>query len=97
MTYLDDDVKAIRESLPAGTDAPGGSDLLFRIYAVLMRAKGESVTAEDVHDAWSAWTLTRDPSHEALVPFDTLTPEKQAQDMPYVEAIHAAAEKRLRQ
>jgi len=64
---------------------------LFRIYAVLALAKGEATTAEDVHDAWSAFMMPRAPSHVSLVPFDQLRPETQALDEPYVQAIHAVA------
>ncbi|WP_420538714.1 DUF7701 domain-containing protein [Nonomuraea africana] len=33
-----------------------------------------------MHDAWSAWTWTRDSHHPALVPFANLRPETRAAD-----------------
>lgn len=76
-----------------GEDKPGTDDdlQLFRLYAVLARAKGDAVTAEDVHDAWCAWMYDRDPNHEALIPFGELTSEQRALDDPLVAAIRAAA------
>jgi hypothetical protein len=76
----------------ASSDRPGTDDELglFRIYAVLARAKGVKVTAEDVHDAWCAWALNNDAEHEALVPFGELDADQQALDDPLVEAIRAA-------
>lgn len=64
---------------------------LFRLYAVLAVAKGEAVTAEDVHNAWSAWMQQADPHHDSLRPFDELDSTTQAADDPYVDAIHAAS------
>lgn len=93
MAYIDE----IAERIAAHVDdpAPSADDLaLYRIYAVLACAKGESVTRADVHDAWSAWTAERRPQHPALVPFDELSPEKQALDDPYVEAIRQVAHER---
>ncbi|MFI9595982.1 hypothetical protein [Nonomuraea sp. NPDC052265] len=58
---------------------------------MLLRAKDEAVSAEDVHDAWSAWTSTRDPGHPALVPFADLPPSTRAADEPYAVAIRTAA------
>ncbi|MEV5595666.1 hypothetical protein [Streptomyces sp. NPDC052496] len=95
MTYLDRLATLIRSCLPAEAEPPADSDGLFRIYAVLLRAKGEQVTEEDVHDAWSAWMLSVDGRHRALVPFRELDPETRAFDIPYAQAIRAAA-RRLR-
>ncbi|WP_240805812.1 hypothetical protein [Streptomyces sp. BPSDS2] len=61
------------------------------MYAVLLKAKGEQVTDEDVHDAWSAWMQSVDSTHEALIPFGDLDPETRAFDAPYADAIRAAA------
>ena len=65
---------------------------LFRIYAVLLLAKGADVTAADVHNAWSAWMLQTDPTHDAIVPYATLARDVADGDLPYVEAIRAVAE-----
>ncbi|MEV4454554.1 hypothetical protein [Microbispora sp. NPDC049633] len=94
MSYLSDDAALIRRYLDRTAQPPPESDGLFLLYAVLMRAKGEQVTASDVHDAWTAWTLTRDPGHPALLPFVELSPEIRALDLPYMRAIHSAARQR---
>ncbi|MEU4574991.1 hypothetical protein ACBI99_30005 [Nonomuraea sp. ATR24] len=96
MTYLDADARLIRSLLPAGAAPPDDATGLFVLYAVLLRAKGEAVSAEDVHDAWSAWMSTRDPGHPALVPYADLPPATRAADEPYAEAIRAAAARRRR-
>ncbi|WP_432001976.1 DUF7701 domain-containing protein [Streptomyces sioyaensis] len=90
MTYLDTLADLIRSCLPPDAVPPADSDDLFRIYAVLLRAKGEQVTDEDVHDAWSAWMQSVDSTHKALVPFHDLDPETRAFDTPYTQAIRAA-------
>lgn len=89
--YLAEDAALIRSLLPASANPPQDDDTLFLGYAVLMRAKGLECTAADVHDAWSAWQIARDPHHKALVPFSELSPAVQNEDLPYVDAIHAAA------
>ncbi|MXM63280.1 hypothetical protein GR925_07405 [Streptomyces sp. HUCO-GS316] len=94
MTYLDLIADQIRSCLPPEAEPPQGSEALFRIYAVLLRAKGEQVTDEDVHDAWSAWMQSVDSSHEALLPFHDLPPDTRSLDAPYAEAIRRAARQR---
>lgn len=64
---------------------------LYYIYAVLSFAKGRETTAEDVHNAWSAWTAPREPGHRSLKPFDELSDEVQQLDDQFVEAIHQAS------
>ncbi|MEV5350661.1 hypothetical protein ACIG54_05570 [Streptomyces achromogenes] len=91
MTYLDPLAELIRSCLPPGATPPADADDLFRLYAVLLRAKGEQVRDEDVHDAWSAWMQTIDSSHDALVPYEELDSRTRAADTPYAEAIRAAA------
>lgn len=58
MTYLDRLARLIRSQLPAEAQPPAGSGPLFRLYAVLLLAKGEHVTDEDVHNALAAWMQT---------------------------------------
>ncbi|MEV3905530.1 hypothetical protein AB0K11_24700 [Mycobacterium sp. NPDC050551] len=94
MTYLDSDASLIKSALPSDVEVPQDADYLFVLYAVLMRAKGEAVRLADVHDAWTAWKLLTSASHESLVPFDQLEPDVQAEDQPFLEAIHAAAKLR---
>jgi hypothetical protein len=91
MSYITDAAALIRENLPADARPPQGSDSLFLLYAVLLRSKGEQVTAADVHDAWAAWMELQNPLHPAIAPFDELPAPKQEMDLPYVRAIHAAA------
>ncbi|MFB4421951.1 hypothetical protein C5F59_012765 [Streptomyces sp. QL37] len=91
MTYLDPLADLIRACLPPDAAPPADAAALFRIYAVLLEAKGEQVTDEDVHNAWSAWMQSVDDSHAALVPFGDLSPETRAFDSPYAEAIREAA------
>jgi hypothetical protein len=90
MSYLDEVAIRIRDEVP---EAQRGEDALdlFRLYAVLALAKGESVDARDVHNAWSAWMQQREPDHKALRPFDELDKETRAADCPYVLAIRAVA------
>jgi len=70
---------------------PDCSTDLLRVYALLVLVEGQNVTEEDVHNAWSVWRTVTRPGHPALVPFDELTPDVQALDTPYVEAIRAVA------
>ena len=94
-SYLADDAAKIRAELPSDARPPDNSEGLFLLYAVLMRAKGEAVTAADVHDAWAAWVATTQGTHKSLVPFESLDPEVQDEDLPYVEAIRRAARRRV--
>ncbi|MET9282620.1 hypothetical protein ABZY01_32775 [Streptomyces anthocyanicus] len=91
MTYLDPLADLIRACLPPDAEPPEESAALFRMYAVLLKAKGAEVTDEDVHDAWSAWMQTVNRAHEALIPYDDLDPATRAFDAPYAEAIRRAA------
>lgn len=65
---------------------------LFRSYAVLLLAKGTSVTKADVHNAWVAWMAGREPEHDALVAYPELGADVAAEDEPYVSAIHRVAQ-----
>ncbi|MGW5232271.1 DUF7701 domain-containing protein [Streptomyces nodosus] len=69
---------------------------MFRLRAVLLKAKGEQVSEEEVHDAWSAWMQTIDSSHDALVPCADLSPETLAADAPYAEVIREATRQAAR-
>lgn len=91
MTYLDDLAATIRGYAPANGSQTPGLDSLFRLYAVLALAKGEAVTAEDVHNAWVAWTQDSDTVHSEVRPFSELDHATQAEDDPYAEAIRLAA------
>ncbi|MFB7127062.1 hypothetical protein DR950_00980 [Kitasatospora xanthocidica] len=91
MSHLDPIADLIRSCLPTEARPPEGADDLFRLYAVLLQAKGEQVTDEDVHNAWTAWTQTTDDTHRALVPFHDLDARTRALDAPYTLAIRTAA------
>jgi hypothetical protein len=93
-SYLAEDADLIRAELLPGAKPPAQSEGLFILYAVLMRAKGEAVTAADVHDAWAAWILSTGGEHKSLVPFESLDPDVKSEDLPYVVAIHRAARRR---
>ena len=91
VNYIDQIAEAIKREVKANNVPADDGGSLFRLYAVLALAKGTQVTADDVHNAWSAWKIMIDPSHEAIKPFAELSPEIQAKDAPYVEAIQAVA------
>jgi hypothetical protein len=76
------------DSLPPDDDLP-----LYRQYAVLLLAKGQAVTAEDVHNAWAAWASEHDAENEDLKPFKELSLSVQGRDQPYVDAIREVAAK----
>jgi hypothetical protein len=90
MTYLREVAERLRAEL-ADRLPPDDADDLLLIYAVLARAKGEAVSAEDVHDAWTAWKEIRGESHPSAVPFAELPSAVQAQDEPFVQAIRSVA------
>jgi hypothetical protein len=90
MSYLRDLSEAIRAEVPSRL-IPEGADDLFLIYAVLARVKGNQVTAEDVHDAWTAWMEIHKQQHQSMVPFDQLPEDVRLEDRPFVAAIHAVA------
>ena len=66
---------------------------LLRYYALLALTLGAAVTEEDVHDAWSVWRTATKPDHASLVPFSDLSPEVQALDTTYADAIRTVAKK----
>lgn len=96
MNYLDKLGEAIQKEVDPSKLPSEDTATLFRLYAVLLMAKGVSVTLEDVHNAWAAWMIDRDPKHESIKPFEELTADVQQQDQPYVDAIHRVARARLR-
>lgn len=96
MTYLDELATEIERRVPADLLPHGDTRSLFRLYALLALAKGRSVDAADVHNAWTAWMQERDPRHRSIKPFEELDPETQASDEPFVEAIRAVAERLAR-
>lgn len=94
MTYLDALADEIRGAVAADALPDEDTSSLFRVYAVLLLAKGEEVTREDVHNAWVAWMLDKGRTHESLVPLAELSAETQAEDSPFVVAIRVIARRR---
>jgi hypothetical protein len=94
MSYLDKTAQAIRDAVPPDLlPAEDDLDQLFRLYAVLARAKGQATTASDVHDAWSAWMLGRGQEHESMRPYEELDSETRREDAPFLKAIRQVAAK----
>jgi hypothetical protein len=91
LSYIDEVAAEIRGVLLPDLIPSGDTSMLFRVYAVLALAKGDSVVLEDVHDAWAAWMSGRDPNHRSLIPFAELPAEVQSADRPYLDAIRAVA------
>lgn len=65
---------------------------LVRFYALLILIRGVNADERDVHDAWAVWRDMTNPGHRSLVPFDELTAQVQALDVPYAQAIRKVAE-----
>ncbi len=86
MSYVTEARAALLANYPGEAD-----ERLIDLYTLLVLVKGESVTLEDVHDAWAVWTEPTRPDHRSLVPFDQLSTEVQELDEPYRAAIAAAA------
>jgi hypothetical protein len=94
MTYIDVVAREIRSAVRQDAVPAEDTADLFRLYAVLLLAKGDAVTREDVHNAWVAWMLARNERHESLVPFSDLDPQTQVEDAPFVDAIREVARAR---
>jgi hypothetical protein len=77
----------VTDATSMGDSWASEDEALYLAYALLCRSKGEKVTAEDVHDAWSLWATLHAPKHPSLVPFNELRPEVQAYDEKYRIAI----------
>lgn len=95
MTYVDELANEIQRHVPSRLLPEGDTKPLFRLYALLALTKGQSVSLEDVHNAWAVWMLDNDPEHRSLKPFDALDAETQSSDAPYVKAIQIVAAERL--
>jgi hypothetical protein len=93
VTYLDEVAADIRNKVPPDALPDEDTTALFLSYAVLLLAKGEDVTREDVHNAWVAWMESNGEEHESMVPFFELPTKTQAEDSPYVLAIRSVARK----
>jgi hypothetical protein len=81
-------VQRVRDELVARL--PDLDPALIDLYTLLALEFGEQVDAVMVHNAWSVWRNRTDPGHRSLIPFPFLSPEVQAMDEPYAEAIRSA-------
>lgn len=93
MSYLDELASEIKDQVPDEFLPDEDTTPLFRLYALLLLAKGRAVNAGDVHNAWVAWMQERDPEHRSIKPFAELDAETRAADEPFVRAIRAVAER----
>jgi hypothetical protein len=91
LSYLDEIAARVRAASPASTLGEGDAEALFRLYAVLVLVKGESIEAADVHHAWSAWKAERDPNDRDIRPFDELDAPTREADEPFAAAIRSVA------
>lgn len=91
MTYLERVAQHIRDEVPNEALPPEDTGLLFLLYGVLLLAKGQDVSAEDVHNAWTVWMTSKGETHPAMIPYAELATATQAEDEVFVRAIHRAA------
>ena len=83
----------IREELPPSAIQAEDSRLLLLLYALLALPKGDQVTREDIHDAWSTWMTARgENDHDSLTRFDSLSDSKQRFDEPCARAVREMAQ-----
>jgi hypothetical protein len=92
-SYLDKLAAEIRRTADPDAAASDEDLSLYRLYAVLLLAKGQDVTAEDVHNAWAAWASEHESDSRHLLPFKELSLSVQRKDDSYVDAIHQVAER----
>lgn len=91
MNYVDEVAEAIRKEAPRESIPDSDTESLFILYALLCLAKGQEVSGEDVHDAWSTWMTLRGEQHASLVPYDRLPSNVRAEDSAFVLAIRRVA------
>lgn len=91
MNYLDKIGAEIQRVADPDSQPPDSDLPLYRVYAVLLLAKGREVVAEDVHNAWAAWASDHDPDSQHLKPFKELSLSVQRKDEPFVDAIRQVA------
>ncbi len=94
MTYLHDLAAEIHGEVPEAVRLDEDTTDLFLLYAILLLAKGEGVSREDVHNAWAAWKVIRGEDHESVRPFDELSDATKDEDSPFVTAIRRVARRR---
>lgn len=94
MNYLDLLAAEIQREAEPESSPPDDYLSLYRQYAVLLLAKGNDVTDEDVHNAWAAWASDHEPESDKIIPFKELSLSTQRKDDPYVLAIQAVSRRR---
>lgn len=94
MNYIDVIATEIRDAVPSDALPPGPNEGLFRMYAVLLLAKGTEVSASDVHNAWAAWMAGQDPEHDSITPYSALSRDVRQEDTPFVHAIREIARRK---
>lgn len=96
-TYVDQAKRALLEALPRHLSEAGmtwdtdDDPLLFDLYVLLVLTSGPNTTSAQVHNAWAVATHRTNTTHPALIPFGLLTPDVQAYDVPFRDAIRVAA------
>src|SRR6266511_1001358 len=90
-SYLDKIAAEIRRTADPEAAASDEDLPLYRLYAVLLLAKGQDVMAEDVHNAWAAWASEHEPESRNLLPFKELSLRVQRKDQLFVDVIHQVA------
>lgn len=95
MNYLDLLAAEIQRTADPEATPPDEDLPLYRLYALLALAKGQEVTAEDVHNAWATWASDHQRDSRHLIPFKELPLSVQRKDDLYVQAIQDVA-RRLR-
>jgi hypothetical protein len=91
VNYLDKIAAEVQRAADPKASPPDEDLPLYRLYAVLLLAKGKEVTLEDVHNAWAAWASDHDPESRHILPFKELSLHVQRKDQIYVDAIHEVA------
>ncbi len=90
-SYVEQVAQRIFAERHPGETVPASLRDLYLGYAVLALVAGDSVTTEDVHNAWSAWATVHCPSHPSLRPFSELSRAEQDRDEPFCRAIRRVA------
>lgn len=92
-TYIDKVVNLVKKE----TGLKGNQ--LIRYYALLVLAKGENITLQDIHNGWSMDMNFKEKNkycyghdHFSIVPFDKLSKDIKAKDGRYLEGLKRVAE-----
>jgi len=93
VNYLTRIADAISNELPQELIPKDGAGDLMLLYALLCVTVGQSVSANDVHDAWTTWMTGRGERHTSMIPFDELPADVQLEDEPFASAIRRVAER----